>query len=145
MKDHAVPWWLMTEDLPDPNNRVTLDTCPDGTPQIKLSYTDNNIESFARLKSRWIDVLKQDGHAESSVPFHAYFKKRIPLEGVGHQNGTCRFGTDPKQSVLDLNCKTHDLDNLYVVDASFFPSCGAVNPSFDHHRQRHPRRRPPLS
>jgi choline dehydrogenase-like flavoprotein len=129
MKDHAVPWWLMTEDLPDPNNRVTLDTCPDGTPQIKLCYTDNNVESFTRLKHRWIDVLKQAGHAESSVPFHAYFKKRIPLEGVGHQNGTCRFGTDPTQSVLDINCKAHDLDNLYVVDASFFPSCGAVNPS----------------
>jgi choline dehydrogenase-like flavoprotein len=129
MKDHAVPWWLMTEDLPDPENRVTLDTCPDGTPQIKLSYTDNNVESFTRLKERWIDVLKQAGHAERSVPFHAYFKKRIPLEGVGHQNGTCRFGTDPVQSVLDLNCKAHDLDNLYVVDASFFPSCGAVNPS----------------
>ena len=129
MKSHAVPWWLMTEDLPDPNNRVTLDTCPDGTPQIKLSYTDNNVQSFARLKDRWIDVLKQAGHAESSIPFHAYFKKRIPLEGVGHQNGTCRFGTDPKTSVLDTNCKAHDLDNLYVVDASFFPSCGAVNPS----------------
>ena len=129
MKDHAVPWWLMTEDLPDPDNRVTLTTCADGTPQIKLSYTDNNVESFTRLKERWIDVLKQAGHADSSVPFHAYFKKRIPLEGVGHQNGTCRFGTDPKQSVLDIHCKAHDLDNLYVVDASFFPSCGAVNPS----------------
>ncbi len=129
MKDHAVPWWLMTEDLPDPNNRVTLTAYADGTPQIRLSYTDNNVESFTRLKNRWIDVLKQAGHADSSVPFHAYFKKRIPLEGVGHQNGTCRFGTDPTQSVLDINCKAHDLDNLYVVDASFFPSCGAVNPS----------------
>jgi choline dehydrogenase-like flavoprotein len=48
---------------------------------------------------------------------------------VGHQNGTCRFGEDPKQSVLNLNCCAHDLDNLYVVDGSFFPSCGAVNPS----------------
>src|SRR6202453_3494203 len=129
MKSHAVPWWLMTEDLPDPNNRVTLDTCPDGSPQIKLSYTDNNVESFTRLKGRWIDVLKQAGHADSSIPFHAYFKKRIPLEGVGHQNGTCRFGTDPKQSVLDTNCRTHDVDNLYVVDGSFFASSGAVNPS----------------
>ena len=129
LKRHAVPWWLTTEDLPDPNNRVTLDTCPDDLPRIKLSYTDNNVESFTRLKDRWIDVLKQAGHADTSVPFHAYFKKRIPLEGVGHQNGTCRFGTDPKTSVLDINCKAHDLDNLYVVDASFFPSCGAVNPS----------------
>ena len=74
-------------------------------------------------------VLKKAGHAETTTHLSAYFKKRIPLEGVGHQNGTCRFGEDPKESVLDLNCRTHDVDNLYVVDASFFPSCGAVNPS----------------
>ncbi len=133
MKEHAVPWWLTTEDLPDPNNRVQVTTCTDSEDdsptQIKLSYTDNNTESFARLKTRWIDVLKQAGHADGHVPLHAYFKKRIPLNGVGHQNGTLRFGTDPTQSVLDINCKAHDLDNLYVVDASFFPSCGAVNPS----------------
>jgi choline dehydrogenase-like flavoprotein len=129
MKSHAVPWWLMTEDLPLPENRVQVVNGANGEPQIKLSYTDNNIASFDRLKSRWIDVLKQAGHAESYIPFHAYFKKRIPLEGVGHQNGTCRFGADPTQSVLDLNCKAHDINNLYVVDASFFPSCGAVNPS----------------
>ncbi len=48
---------------------------------------------------------------------------------MSHQNGTLRFGTDPSSSVLDLNCKAHDLDNLYVVDASFFPSCGAFNPA----------------
>lgn len=54
---------------------------------------------------------------------------RIPLAGVAHQNGTLRFGTNPADSVLDVNCKTHDLDNLYVVDGSFFPSCGAVNPA----------------
>jgi choline dehydrogenase-like flavoprotein len=129
MKQHAVPWWLTTEDLPAADNRVQLTVGPDGTQKIKLSYTNNNVESFERLKERWIDVLKQAGHAESSMPLHAYFKKRIPLNGVGHQNGTCRFGADAKTSVLDLNCKAHDLDNLYVVDASFFPSCGAVNPS----------------
>ncbi len=124
MSSHAVPWWLTTEDLPDPDNRVQVIGG-----QIRLDYTNNNVESFERLKARWIDVLKQAGHAESTVHMHAYFKKRIPLEGVGHQNGTCRFGTDPKQSVLDVNCRAHDVDNLYVVDASFFPSCGAVNPS----------------
>jgi choline dehydrogenase-like flavoprotein len=66
---------------------------------------------------------------ETSIPLHAYFKKRIPLEGVGHQNGTCRMGTDPATSVLDPHCKAHDLDNLYVVDASCFVSASAVNPS----------------
>ena len=124
MSAHAVPWWLTTEDLPDPDNRVQVING-----QIQLDYTNNNVESFERLKTRWIDVLKKTGHADSTVHMHAYFKQRIPLEGVGHQNGTCRFGTDPKQSVLDINCRTYDLDNLYVVDASFFPSCGAVNPS----------------
>ncbi len=160
MRHHAVPWWLTTEDLPDPNNRVTVRNATPGsvpvqspgtsgahgtshftvhnfaaattvaaTGQITLSYTPNNVESFKRLQSRWLDVLKKAGHAEGSVPLHAYFKKRIPLEGVGHQNGTCRMGSDPATSVLDTNCKAHELDNLYVVDASFFPSAGAVNPS----------------
>jgi choline dehydrogenase-like flavoprotein len=55
--------------------------------------------------------------------------QRIPLAGVAHQNGTIRFGHDPKTSALDMNCKAHDLDNLYVVDGSFFPSSGAVNPA----------------
>ncbi len=160
MKHHAVPWWLTTEDLPDPNNRVTLhnttplsvesrqpgvagahpagdtghtnesETVTEAAPgRIQLSYTPNNVESFNRLKDRWVDVLKRAGHATTSVPLHAYFKKRIPLEGVGHQNGTCRMGTDPATSVLDPHCKAHDLDNLYVVDASCFVSASAVNPS----------------
>jgi choline dehydrogenase-like flavoprotein len=160
MKHHAVPWWLTTEDLPDPENRVTLhNTTPlsvehsqpgisgahpsgytghtneceivtDAAPgRIQLSYTPNNVESFERLKDRWVDVLKKAGRADASVPLHAYFKKRIPIEGVGHQNGTCRMGTDPATSVLDVHCKAHDLDNLYVVDASCFCSASAVNPS----------------
>ncbi len=160
MKHHAVPWWLTTEDLPDPENRVTLhNTTPlsveayqpglvgahpsgdtgrtnesepvtNSSPgRIELSYTPNNVESFERLKDRWVGVLKKAGHASTSVPFHAYFKKRIPLEGVGHQNGTCRMGNDPAVSVLDPQCKAHDLDNLYVVDASCFVSASAVNPS----------------
>jgi choline dehydrogenase-like flavoprotein len=97
--------------------------------RIQLSYTPNNVESFERLKDRWVDILKRAGHAATSVPLHAYFKKRIPIEGVGHQNGTCRMGTDPLSSVLDQNCKAHDLDNLYVVDAACFVSASAVNPS----------------
>jgi choline dehydrogenase-like flavoprotein len=57
-----------------------------------------------------------------------YVGQKIPLAGVAHQNGTIRFGLDPKTSALDVNCKAHDLDNLYVVDGSFFPSSAAVNP-----------------
>ncbi len=160
MKRHAVPWWLTTEDLPDPENRVTIrsatpSSLPSQTPgiagphpasdtgetnqsttvriaqprHIQLAYTPNNVESFTRLKDRWIDVLKKAGHASTSMPLHAYFKKRIPLEGVGHQNGTCRMGNDPATSVLNAHCKAHDLDNLYVADASCFVSASAVNPS----------------
>ena len=160
MKHHAVPWWLTTEDLPDPDNRVTLhNTTPSSVEglqpglsgahpsgdtgrsnesepvtesaprRIQLSYTPNNVEPFNRLKDRWVEVLKRAGHATTSVPLHAYFKKRIPLEGVGHQNGTCRMGKDPATSVLDAYCKAHALDNLYVVDASCFVSASAVNPS----------------
>ena len=55
--------------------------------------------------------------------------ERIPIEGVAHQCGTVRFGNDPATSALDLDCKAHDLDNLYVVDTSFFPSSSAVNPA----------------
>jgi choline dehydrogenase-like flavoprotein len=58
-----------------------------------------------------------------------YLGKDIPIGGTAHQAGTMRFGTDPTTSVLDLNCKAHEIDNLYVVDAAFFPSIGAVNPT----------------
>ena len=63
------------------------------------------------------------------IPRHAYLKTDIPVAGCAHQAGTCRFGTDPETSVLDVNCRAHELDNLYVVDTSFFPSIGAVNPA----------------
>jgi choline dehydrogenase-like flavoprotein len=68
-------------------------------------------------------------HSDHLIHRFAYMKTDIPIAGVAHQAGTCRFGTDPAASVLDLNCKAHELDNLYVVDASFFPSIGAVNPA----------------
>jgi choline dehydrogenase-like flavoprotein len=65
----------------------------------------------------------------SLFPHGIYLSKDIPLAGVAHQVGTLRFGTDPKSSVLDINCKTHEIENLFVVDGSFSPSIGAVNPS----------------
>jgi choline dehydrogenase-like flavoprotein len=58
-----------------------------------------------------------------------FLGQRIPLAGVAHQNGTIRFGRDPKSSALDVYCRAHDVDNLYVVDGSFFCSSGAVNPA----------------
>ena len=68
-------------------------------------------------------------HPDHLIPRHAYLKTTIPVAGVAHQAGTCRFGTDPATSVLDTNCRAHEVDNLYVVDTSFFPSIGAVNPA----------------
>jgi choline dehydrogenase-like flavoprotein len=58
-----------------------------------------------------------------------FLKKTIGVDGVSHQAGTLRFGTDPRGSVLDTNCKAHDIDNLYVADSSIFPSVGAMNPT----------------
>jgi choline dehydrogenase-like flavoprotein len=122
--DHTVGWWLQTEDLPDPNNRVRMDGS-----KLHLEYTPNNTEAGDRLTQRWIQVLKQVDRVEHCIPFGLYPRNKIPLQVVGHQCGTCRFGTDPRTSVLDLNCRAHDVDNLYVVDGSFFPSSAAVNPT----------------
>lgn len=123
---HAVDFWLSTEDLPDPNNRVTLSK--DGN--ICLNYTPNNQVAKQKLFESLKAMLKHLGmHPDYLIPRNAYLKTDIPLAGVAHQAGTCRFGKDPKTSVLDTNCKAHELDNLYVVDTSFFPSIGAVNPS----------------
>jgi choline dehydrogenase-like flavoprotein len=125
MARHSVDFWLTTEDLPDPNNRVTVNIDGD----IQLNYTPNNQEPTQRLLAKLKSLLKHCGMHEHVHHNNLYMHKTIPIAGVGHQSGTCRFGTDPKTSVLDVNCKAHELDNLYVVDTSFFPSIGAVNPS----------------
>jgi choline dehydrogenase-like flavoprotein len=123
---HAVDFWLSTEDLPVPDNRVTLER--DGN--IKLSYSASNATAAGRLYHQLKSMLGHLGmHPDHLIPRHAYLKTTIPVAGVAHQAGTCRFGTDPATSVLDVNCKAHELDNLYVVDTSFFPSIGAVNPA----------------
>jgi choline dehydrogenase-like flavoprotein len=123
---HAVDFWLSTEDLPLPENRVTL--APDGN--IQLSYTASNEEPKRRLYHQLKEMLAGIGmHHGHLLPHHAYLKNEIPVAGVAHQAGTCRFGSDPATSVLNEHCRAHELDNLYVVDTSFFPSIGAVNPA----------------
>ncbi len=124
--EHAVDFWLTTEDLPDPDNRVTVDS--DGA--IHLAYKSNNDEEATALYGELRTILNHVGMAQHHVlGKNFYMKMNIPIAGVAHQAGTCRFGTDPATSVLDVNCKAHELDNLYVVDTSFFPSIGAVNPA----------------
>jgi choline dehydrogenase-like flavoprotein len=123
---HAVDFWLTTEDLPDPENRVTVNQAGD----LTLSYTPNNQVARQKLYDKLKSMLGQIGmHPHHLIPRDIYMKTEIPLAGCAHQVGTCRFGGDPKTSVLDVNCKAHELDNLYVVDTSFFVSIGAVNPS----------------
>ncbi len=123
---HAVDFWLSTEDLPDPDNRVTVDK----QGNITLSYTPNNQVPKQKLYDKLKSMLQHIGmHPDHLIPRNAYMKTEIPIAGVAHQAGTCRFGSDPASSVLDVNCKAHELDNLYVVDTSFFVSIGAVNPS----------------
>ncbi|HRC84726.1 MAG TPA: GMC family oxidoreductase, partial [Thermoanaerobaculia bacterium] len=125
MAEHSLDFWLTSEDLPHPDNRVSLER--DG--QIRLSYRRNNEEGHKRLQAKLKGLLNQIQCTQDLLHLHAYIGKRIPLAGVAHQNGTLRFGDDPASSVLDRNCKAHQLDNLYVVDGSFFPSSSAVNPA----------------
>ena len=119
MSRHGLEFWLTSEDLPDAENRVTLTR--EG--QIQLSYKENNLEGHRRL------IGKLKGLLRRFISMGIYLDKKIPLAGTAHQCGTVRFGRDPKDSALDRDCKAHDLDNLYVVDGSFFPSSSAVNPA----------------
>jgi len=123
---HAVDFWLSTEDLPRADNRITVER--DG--RIRLSYTPSNQVPRQRLYDKLKSMLDHLGmHPDHLIPRNLYMKNEIGVGGVAHQAGTCRFGADPRTSVLDTNCKAHELDNLYVVDTSFFPSIGAVNPA----------------
>ncbi|MGH7737813.1 MAG: GMC oxidoreductase [Candidatus Tyrphobacter sp.] len=125
LSEHSVDFWLTTEDLPRPENRITL--ARDGA--VRLAYSPTNGAEFSRLFARFESMLGCTGLREHTLLRREhYFKQDVPVAGVAHQVGTCRFGTDPAESVLDLDCKAHELDNLYVVDTSFFPSIGAVNP-----------------
>jgi choline dehydrogenase-like flavoprotein len=123
---HAIDFWLSTEDLPRPENRVTVDK--EG--RLTLSYTATNDEPKKELGKQLHSLLGKL-HMEPDHLFHrfAYMKNDIPVAGVAHQAGTCRMGDDAATSVVNPNCRAHELDNLYLVDTSVFPSIGAVNPA----------------
>jgi choline dehydrogenase-like flavoprotein len=123
---HAIDFWLSTEDLPLPENRVTVDR--DG--RLTLAYKATNDVPKKQLLEQLRSMLgKLDMNEGHLIHRFAYMKNDIPVAGCAHQAGTCRFGDDPSDSVLDVDCKAHELDNLYVVDTSFFPSISAVNPA----------------
>jgi choline dehydrogenase-like flavoprotein len=123
---HAIDFWLSTEDLPQPENRVSVD----GDGKLTLSYTETNAVAKQKLYEKLRSLL---GHLDLNrghlVHRFAYMKNEIPVAGCAHQAGTCRFGNDPATSAVNADCRAHELDNLYVVDTSIFPSIGAVNPA----------------
>ena len=123
---HAIDFWLSTEDLPVAENRVTVD----GEGRLTLRYTATNDTPKKELNKKLHSMLGKL-HLEPDHLFHrfAYMKNDIPVAGVAHQAGTCRMGDDAGASVVNAECRTHEVDNLYVVDTSVFPSIGAVNPA----------------
>ncbi len=123
---HSIDFWLTSEDLPLADSRVTLR--PDGAVKLTLQ-PDNNTEGLTRLRKIFQEMFSNLGMVEMTFVRSLYLHKAFDAAATAHQAGTARFGTDPTSSVLDVDCRAHDLDNLYVVDSSFMPSIGAVNPT----------------
>lgn len=124
MARHSMDFWLSSEDLPRSDNRIYYDG-----KRVVLDISEGNMEAHQRLRKKLEQSLSRAGAHPILLDRSLYLGKDIPIGGTAHQAGTARFGIDPITSVLDVNCKAHDLDNLYVADASFFPSIGAVNPT----------------
>ena len=123
---HGVDFWMSSEDLPRPDSRLTIDK--DGTVHLALPG-DNNIEGLTRMRKKFDSMLADLGFHEKSHQRGVYLHEGMNVAATAHQAGTVRFGADAGSSVLDVNCRAHELDNLYVVDSSFFDSIGAVNPT----------------
>ena len=117
MAQRSIDWWIMSEDLPDPENRVILQG-----DKIRLHYTANNMAGHKRLTHRTISLMRKIG-------FRLNIAKHMGGLSVSHQCGTVRFGNDPSTAALNEFCRSFDHENLFVVDASFFPSSAAVNPA----------------
>ncbi len=124
MARHSMDFWLSSEDLPRPENRIFYDG-----ERVVLDVTEQGQEAHRRLKQKLEQAMGRHGAHPVMVERSLYLGKDIPISGTAHQAGTARFGVDPASSALDLDCRAHELDNLYVTDASFFPSIGAVNPT----------------
>ena len=124
LASRSISWWAMTEVLPDQNNRVWLNN-----DQIRIDYLHNNLEAHDRLVYRWIDTLKaieKDPLTKIVSETPAHPRGSTPLSVVGYACGTCRMGNNPANSVVDKDGKCHELDNLYISDASIFPSCPSI-------------------
>jgi choline dehydrogenase-like flavoprotein len=124
MARNSMSFWLSSKDLPRATNRIRYEG-----ERVILDVTEGNMESHRRLKAKLVDMLIGADARAILLKRRLYLGKNIPIGGTAHQAGTARFGVDPQTSILDINCKAHELDNLYVADASCFPSIGAVNPT----------------
>ncbi|MBE7218477.1 MAG: GMC family oxidoreductase [Caulobacteraceae bacterium] len=124
MARHSMSFWLQAEDLAHPDNRVYY---KDG--EVHLDLVREDREPLKKLQKKLETALTDSGYRHILLERSLYLGKNIAVGGTAHQAGTCVFGTDPATSVLDVNCRAHEVDNLYVTDASFFPSIGAVNPT----------------
>ena len=125
LKEMTIDFWLTSEDLPSAENRVTLKN----NGSIQIFYRKTNYTAYEKLKEKLKEIFTKLGEIDPDYKDTRWNGYDLDVSGMSHQNGTLRFGNDPKTSVLNLNCRTHDLSNVYAVDASFFPSCGAFNPA----------------
>jgi choline dehydrogenase-like flavoprotein len=123
---HGVDFWMSSEDLPRSDSRITRDR--DGKVRLVVPK-DNNTEGLTRMRKKFDSMLADLGFHKKSHQRGVYLHEGMNIAATAHQAGTAHFGNDPSTSVLDVNCKAHELDNLYVVDSSFFVSIGAVNPT----------------
>jgi choline dehydrogenase-like flavoprotein len=124
MARHSMDFWLSSEDLPLPENRIFYDG-----DKVILNMVETNLAAHRKLREKLSDALSEHVIVPAFLERKRYLSQDIPVAGTAHQAGTARFGSDPQSSVLDINCRAHEIDNLYVADASFFPSIGAVNPT----------------
>lgn len=116
--NRSVEWLVMSEDLPSPDNRVSVDCAG----RITTARVARGASTHRRLLERAKRLLR-------SVGYDAILAQYFDISMNSHQCGTVVAGTDPTTSVLDPWCKTHDVENLWVVDAGFFPSSAAMNPA----------------
>lgn len=124
---HAIDFWLTAEDVPQAENRIGF--TQDGEIQLFYHREKNNVQSFEALKTRLKRIMQKVGELDKDLQEIYWGGYDLGVDGLSHQCGTMRFGKDPLSSVLDENCRLHEIQNVYVADASFFPSCGAYNPS----------------
>ncbi len=117
LANRSIDWWVMSEDLPDPDNRITVTS--EG--RIRVLWKPNNMTPHRKLVAAATAMMKRAGYP-------LVFTEPMGIETNSHQCGTLRFGNDPATSVLDPYCRTHDIANLYVMDSSFLPSSAAMNP-----------------